>query len=101
LPHVEIHGLDGPLDGRNKPSWDVPANDPCFITKVDYAKEHNLHHYHVGVPDYDDVEGTGFGQVSQYVLHYQLLKNEFGHVLKVVDYGEPPPFDLPALPYLD
>ncbi|MGL6644605.1 hypothetical protein ACSZOH_03085 [Aeromonas caviae] len=101
LTHVEIYGLDGNLPGRNKPSWDVPANDPLFIKKVDYARQHCLHHYHVGVPDYDDVDGTGLGQVSRYVLHYQLLKNEYGHVLRVVDYGEHPPFELPKEHYLD
>ncbi|EPC4027551.1 hypothetical protein ACRZOU_003337 [Aeromonas salmonicida] len=101
MTHVEIYGLNGTLPGRNKPSWDVPANDPLFCIKVAFAKQHNLHHYHVGVPDYDDVEGNGFSQVSRYVLHYQLLENEFGPVLKVVDYGEHPPFELPKQHYLD
>lgn len=101
LMHVEIYGFDGKLPGRNKPSWDVPANDPQFITKVDFARQHNLHHYHVGIPFYDDVNETGLGQVSGYVLHYQLFENEFGPVLKVVDYGMHPPFELPKEPYLE
>ncbi len=92
--HLKQHGFDG-LEGRNKSSDNVPTDDPQWAKKVQYAQEHNLWHYHIGIPCYE--EGNNGDQVSEYILHY--IKGE--HEIKIVDMSSHPPFELPSREYLD
>ncbi len=81
------------LEGRNKFSDDVNPDDPEFISKVRYVREHCLWHYHVGIHDYE--LGTIFGdRTSMFVLHY----NRFTPTCISVNHLSPhPPFELPTL----
>lgn len=92
--HVENQGFLG-LSGRNKASHNVPKDDPQFLTKVKYAKDHSLWHYHIGIPVYDKSKGFG-DYTSEYVLHYRLLDNK----IVIVDMDSHPPLGLPAEKYL-
>lgn len=92
--HVQTVGLTN-LEGVNKSSDDVDTNDPNFRQKVQYAIQHHLWHYHIGIPDYD--ERKPFGQrTSEYVLHYQYFDNR----IVLVDFSAHPPFELPSMDYL-
>ena len=91
--HVEEHGFVG-LAGRNKSSDNVPKDDPDFLSKVKYAKEYRLWHYHVGIPVYDKAKGFG-NYTSEYVLHYRLLENN----IVIVDMDFHPPLNLPSEKY--
>lgn len=82
------------LKGRNKSSSDVPKNDPNWLSKVRYAQEHNLWHYHIGIPSYR--LSTNGDYVSKYVLHYVMNGDE----IRIVAYDEHPPFRLPNLSYI-
>ncbi len=92
--HVSRYGFRR-LPGRNKPSTDVPTDDKDFIDKVVYARRHNLWHYHIGIPSYD--ERNDFGDyTSEYVLHYKHM----GAEIVVVDFDFHPPLSLPSIQYL-
>ncbi len=93
VEHIEHKGFDG-LKGRNKPSTDVPRNDPDWLTKVQYARQNNLWHYHIGIPSYEQSEQGDM--VSEYILHYVKGDNE----IKIVDMSYHPPFELPSEDYL-
>lgn len=95
IAHLKTQGFNE-LQGRNKPSWDVDPKDDDFMNKVTFARENNLHHYHIGVPTY---EPSGNGLTSRYFVHYSLLETEEGWMVKIVDYGEHP-FTLPKPQYL-
>lgn len=92
--HIQNIGFDG-LAGRNKPSHEVPKDDPYWLEKVRYAREHQLWHYHIGIPEYDTDKSFG-DQTSKYVLHYVKLPNK----IKIVDLTAHPPFTLPSELYL-
>ncbi|MBV7388307.1 hypothetical protein KRX11_06580 [Pasteurellaceae bacterium TAE3-ERU1] len=92
--HVQKFGMIG-LPGKNKSSDDVSTNDPQWLSKVLYAQEHNLWHYHIGIPNYDKSNGIG-KYTSEYILHYILGHN----FIKIVDMTPHPPFILPSLTYL-
>ncbi len=91
--YLKQHGFTG-LEGRNKPSHDVPTDDPDWREKVAYAQQHNLWHYHIGIPDYQ-ITGRG-DKVSEYILHY--IKGDGW--IKIVDFNRHPPFRLPTIDYL-
>ncbi|MCP2041929.1 hypothetical protein L1281_002547 [Neisseria sp. HSC-16F19] len=92
--HVQKNGFKG-LPGRNKPSDDVPPDDPNWLEKVRYAQRYNLWHYHIGIPEY--TPGCTYGDMtSKYVIHY--IKGE--GFIKIVDFSEHPPFKPPTEPYL-
>ncbi|MBS9779171.1 MAG: hypothetical protein KGV51_00955 [Moraxellaceae bacterium] len=92
--HVKQHGFDG-LKGRNKSSANVPRNDPDWLTKVQYARQYNLWHYHIGIPSYEESEKGDM--VSEYILHYVKGDDE----IKLVDMTSHPPFVLPSEEYLE
>lgn len=92
--HVRQHGFTG-LKGRNKSSADVPRNNPNWLAKVQYARQHNLWHYHIGIPNYEESEKGDM--VSEYILHYVKGENE----IKIVDMSSHPPFVLPSEDYLE
>jgi len=92
--HVQRQGMKN-LPGKNKPSHDVPHDDPQWLDKVSYAQQHNLWHYHIGIPQYDTSCQHG-EQTSEYILHY--IKGD--GFIKIVDFSAHPPFKLPAETYL-
>lgn len=87
--HVERYGLTG-LVGRNKPSNNVPKDDPKWLAKVQFASRHNLWHYHIGIPCYTGRQGD---KTSRYVLHYRLEPDAITLLLL----NAHPPFELPTL----
>lgn len=54
--HVQAYGLMD-LVGRNKSSDDVPRSNPNWLERVKYAQEHQLWHYHIGIPEYYGEDG--------------------------------------------
>jgi hypothetical protein len=97
VAHVRIYGLIG-LQGRNKPSCFVPRKDPDHTAKVAYAQGNNLHHYHIGIPTYSSSKN---GDVSDFMIHYQLIPHGGSHKVKIVWYGaHKPRFKLPEPQHL-
>ncbi|MGQ4276445.1 hypothetical protein ACQ5ES_05305 [Pseudidiomarina sp. E22-M8] len=95
------HGFGDPdlFPGRLKESTDVDKDDPKFITKVNYARKHQLWHYHIGIPCYDDSEKRPRGDwLSAYLLNFQRLSEI---KIKLVDLNSHPPFSFPAEEYLE
>ena len=92
--HIQHQGMEN-LPGKNKPSHDVPRNDPKWLDKVSYAQHHNLWHYHIGIPNYNTDCPRG-EQTSEYILHY--IKGD--GFIKIVDFSAHPPFKLPAEKHL-
>ncbi|MFW2178182.1 MULTISPECIES: hypothetical protein [unclassified Moraxella] len=94
IEHVQLHGLNQ-LEGRNKKSDNVPKDNPNWLSKVKFAQQYNLWHYHIGIPSYD--VNTVFGdRTSEYILHYVL----YDDMIKIVDFSDHPPFKLPSESYL-
>ena len=90
MRHVQQHGLTN-LQGRNKSSDDVPTDDPEWLQKVRYAQQHNLWHYHIGIPCYSP---SPHGDcTSEYILHY--IRRDKS--IRLVDLAAHPPFCLPEL----
>lgn len=95
------HGLGDTelFPGRLKESIDVDKNDPKFITKVEYARKHNLWHYHIGIPCYEETDSRTRGDwLSAYLLNFQKF-SEFK--IKLVDLNSHPPFIFPREEELD
>ncbi len=87
---------------RNKPSDDVPTDDPDWLLKVRYVQEHKLWHFHIGFYDVDcDFEGYKIAPsgdlTSQWVIHYQKFSDNH---INIADITPHPPFDLPAKSHL-
>lgn len=97
INHIFTYGFEK-LEGLNKKSDDVKKDDPAFLSKVKYAQENNLWHYHIGIKQFDTSKPFG-ERTSEYVLHYQLLDG--GKEVRIVDYSSHPPFKLPGKIYLD
>lgn len=93
VEHVQQFGFEG-LQGRNKPSDDVPTDNPHWGEIVTYAQEHQLWHFHIGIPSYTTSEQGDL--TSEYVLHY-VKGDDF---IKIVDLSDHPPLKLPSLDYL-
>jgi len=92
LVHVMKNGFDG-LEGRNKFSDDVSTDDPEFVIKVKFVREHCLWHYHIGIHEYEP--DTDFGdRTSMFVLHYSRMA---ANVVRVAHMSPHPPFTLPTL----
>lgn len=82
---------------RNKPSDDVPTYYGDWLTKVKYAQENSLWHYHLGFYDIDcDLSGYKISSegdlTSQWVIHYQYFSDNHIHIADITPH---PPFDLP------
>lgn len=92
--HVQQYGFEG-LKGRNKPSHYVDRNDPSFAAKVRYAIDNDLHHYHIGIPNYTQ-SPTG-DMTSEYILHYVRVND---NEIRIVDMDRHPPFKMPSEKYL-
>ncbi|QIW16085.1 hypothetical protein A4G20_06945 [Pasteurellaceae bacterium RH1A] len=93
--HLETYGFEH-LAGRNKPSDEVPKDDPYWSKKVAIAQQYHLWHYHIGIPGYDKSKGFG-NYTSEYILHY--IKGD--GFIKIVDFTAHPPFKLPSERYLE
>ncbi|MDO4440591.1 MAG: hypothetical protein Q4B81_00225 [Moraxella sp.] len=93
IQHIKSFGFDG-LKGRNKSSDNVPFDNPDWSKRVQYAQKHNLWHYHIGIPDYQ--ESDKGDHTSEYVLHY-IKGDDF---IKIVDLSAHPPLHLPDASYL-
>jgi hypothetical protein len=94
IQHVQQYGFQG-LKGRNKASHNVDKNDPNFSAKVRYAIDNNLHHYHIGIPNYTPSQNGDM--TSEYVLHYVLVSDD---EIRIVDMDSHPPFNMPSEKYL-
>ena len=77
--HVRHYGFNG-LKGRNKPSHNVDKNDSNFATKVRYAIDNDLHHYHIGIPSY--TQSPISDMTSEYILHYVRVNDD---EIRIVD----------------
>jgi hypothetical protein len=95
ISHYQSYGFDG-LPGKNVPSWRVPPEDPEYDEKVNYARFHQLWHYHIGIPDYELSE-CGSYRTSEYLLHYRRNSDV---EIKLVDLGYHPPFRMPSTEYM-
>lgn len=93
VSYVQTYGLDGLL-GRNKPSHEVPTDNPNWSERVAYAQKYKLWHYHIGIPYY--IQSVQGDYVSEYILHY-IREND--HII-LVDMTPHPPFELPKEDYL-
>lgn len=80
------------LKGKLVNSDNVPTSDPDWLKKVQYAQQHKLYHYHIGIPFYQD-SGKGY-YTSEYVVHFQKLSDTH---IKLVDFSYHPPMNLPTL----
>ena len=96
IDHVEQHGLIG-LPGRLKCSTEVPTDDPCWLSKVTFARTWDLKHYHVGVPYWDYSKPQG-DYTSEWVLHLRVPSQDSETII-IVDWDSPPPFQLPKEQY--
>lgn len=91
LIHIIKYGFDN-LEGRNKFSDDVSKEDPEFVEKVKFVREHCLWHYHIGIHEY--CADTEFGdRTSMFVLHYSRVS---ANVVRIVHISPHPPFTLPT-----
>jgi hypothetical protein len=89
-------GWEGDLKGKNHSSDNVPPEDVNWLEKVKYAQKHNLWHYHVGIPFYENSE---YGYLtSYYVLHYQKLTETH---IKLIDLDTHSPMGLPKESYME
>lgn len=93
VEYVEEFGFDG-LQGRNKSSDDVPKAHPNWQKIVAYAQEHQLWHYHIGIPNHT-LSDKG-DMTSEYVPHY----TKGDDFIKLVDLSAHPPLQLPTIDYL-
>ena len=93
VEYVEEFGFDG-LQGRNKSSDDVPKVHPNWQKIVAYAQEHQLWHYHIGIPSH--MLSDKGDMTSEYVLHY----TKGDDFIKLVDLSAHPPLQLPTIDYL-
>ncbi|MBB1485905.1 hypothetical protein [Oceanospirillum sediminis] len=69
---VQQHGLQdfSIFPGKVTPSWKNASPDDEA-----YARFHELWHYHVGYPEYEEKE-HGLYMVSDWLLHFQWKKDE-------------------------
>lgn len=92
IAEVKANGFAG-LEGRNKFSDDVDPDDPDFVAKVQFVREHCLWHYHVGIYFYKP--GTPHGdRTSMFVLHYKRIDPRN---ISINHLSPHPPFNLPTL----
>lgn len=96
IVHINTQGFSN-LPGRNKKSNDPHTDDYQYVAKAQFAKEHQLFHYHIGVGEYD---GDNHGdKTSEYVVHYS-----YNHVeshASIICVSPHPPFSLPTVDQLN
>lgn len=95
--HCQTHGLTR-LPGKIRHSDNVPGTDPDYYTKVRYARDNYLWHYHIGIPVYDRPAPWIPYLTSEYVLHFQKFPGN--KVIRIVDLGDHDPMLLPQPQYL-
>lgn len=85
--------------GRLKESSDIDTDDPQFLKKVTFAREHRLWHYHIGIPCYEEQSKSNRGNwLSAYLLNLQKFLEDY---IKLVDLNSHPPFVLPKAKSLE
>lgn len=97
IQHCQAHGLTG-LPGKISRSDNVPGTDPDYHTKVRYAIDNYLWHYHIGIPKYVKPAPLIPYFTSEYVLHFQRFPGN--SVIRIVDLGDHDPMLLPRNQYL-
>lgn len=97
IQHCQANSLNG-LPGKLKPSTDVPGTDPEYYAKVQYARDHYLWHYHIGIPDYERLNPFSKVLTSRYVLHFQRFPGN--KVIRIVDLDDHRPMTLPRRDYM-
>lgn len=79
-----------PLCGRNKSSADVPDD-----SKREFAREHGLWHYHIGIPCYNKTRYVVMGDwTSEQIVHY--VNKNCRATIKLVCIDKHPPFVMPS-----
>ncbi|MNT70317.1 hypothetical protein D3C72_2086870 [compost metagenome] len=97
IKHCQDNGLTG-LQGKLKPSTDVPGADPDYYAKVQYARDNYLWHYHIGIPDHEQLSPFSKVLTSRYVLHFQRFPGN--KVIRIVDLDDHRPMTLPKREYM-
>lgn len=93
--HFELYGFDG-LVGKLSPTWNVPGIDGEYEAKKQFAVEHYLWHYHVGVPFYQPPRNPAASYMtSDWVVHFQRFPGDM-HI-RLVDYDCHDPMHMPTL----
>lgn len=86
----------GGLQGRNKSSYPGRSyiRTPSYLGNSTLVKDHNLYHYHIGIPEYN-IANRGFGDyTSEYILHY---KNNMPDSVTFLEINKHPAFTLPDI----
>lgn len=87
------HGFNAPpLCGRNKSSADIPDD-----RKREFALEHGLWHYHIGIPCYATRYGIG-NWTSEQIVHY--VNKNCKATIKLVCIDKHPPFVMPSFVHI-
>lgn len=102
LDFIDIYEAHGLSDfslyiGKLAPSW---SGNFISATDYNYAQEHSLWHYHVGIPEYESNHPKY--QTSEYLLHFQWPDR--GNHITIVDlyshYTSSDEFYFPPTSYL-
>ncbi|WP_180153371.1 MULTISPECIES: hypothetical protein [unclassified Acinetobacter] len=64
--HINQNGFAN-LPGRNKQSNDPNTNHERYMELAQFAIQYKLHHYHIGVEEYEGQHGD---KTSEFVVHY-------------------------------
>lgn len=92
LDHYEYFGLSG-WKGKISCSWKVPTTYPDWESRAAFAKQYNLWHVHIGLPNWQSYPNVPF-KTSNQVLHFQKIN----HLeIKLLTLSTHNPMDLPTL----
>lgn len=99
---IQIGYLAVELEGKYKPSWEIPLVNTCPMRDAlaEFAKNHSLYHYHFGYPFYErDSDPVYPGKESEGIVHTSFTQDGEGkdetHILYRVDATHPHPFTVP------
>lgn len=89
----------GELQGKYKPSWEMPfIKTPFQQAYVDHATKHNLHHYHFGYKIYSPGRDAKYpGDESAGIVHTRIENGQeaTSHVILETCLDHPSPFKYP------
>lgn len=92
--HFLAHGFQG-LPGKLAPTWNVPGVDRDYHEKKQFAVEHYLWHYHIGIPAYMPPRNPAASYMtSDWVVHFQRMPGDM--VIRLVDYDCHDPMHMPG-----
>lgn len=72
IVHINQNGFAN-LPGRNKQSNDPNTNNERYMELAQFAIQYKLHHYHIGVEEYEGQHGD---KTSEFVVHYSFDHTE-------------------------